>query len=54
MHVISYYNNIIVLILNKSNILNTFIISDIENISIILLEVELAIIIAIFICVEYI
>lgn len=45
---------IIVLILNKSNILNTFIISDIENISIILLEIELAIMATVFITIEYI
>jgi len=45
---------IIGLILNQSNVLSTFTISDIGNVSIILLEVELAIMVAVFISVEYV
>ena len=45
---------IIIIILNKASIINTFVISDIENVSIILLEIELAIFVATFISVEYI
>lgn len=45
---------IIGLILNQSSIFNTFTISDIGNVSIILLEVELAIMVAVFISVEYV
>lgn len=44
---------IIVIPLNKSSIFNNFLISDIKNVSIILLEIELAIFIFTFISVEY-
>lgn len=45
---------IITIILNKASTINTFVISDIKNINIILLELELAIVVIVFIGVEYI
>jgi hypothetical protein len=44
---------IIVLIVNKSNIINANTFSDMSNVSVIMLEVEFAIVVAVFISVEY-
>lgn len=44
---------IIVLIVNKSNIINANTFSDMSNVSVIMLEVEFAIVVAVFISIEY-